>query len=75
MQIDKKMILDLLRERGQQDQADQANQELPDQVDTDQYDNVFKRFGLDPQDIIHKFQTSGLPDVGHVEAPGSIEPS
>ena len=31
MQLDKNMILDLLRERGQQDQASQAEQQLPDQ--------------------------------------------
>ena len=28
MQLDKNMILDLLRDRGQQDQADQAAQQL-----------------------------------------------
>ncbi len=30
MQIDKSAILDILREKGQQDQASQAEQQLPD---------------------------------------------
>ena len=59
MQLDKNMILDLLRERGQQDQATQADQELPDQVDTDQHANLLQKFGLDPQDLIQKFMGGG----------------
>ena len=61
MQLDKSMILDLLRERGQQDQADQADQQLPDQVDTDQHANLLQQFGLDPQELIQKFMGGGLP--------------
>jgi hypothetical protein len=61
MQVDKNMILDLLRERGQQDQASQAEQELPDQVDTDQHADLLQRFGLDPQELIQKFMGGGLP--------------
>jgi hypothetical protein len=59
LQLDKNMILDLLRERGQQDQATQADQELPDQVDTDQHANLLQKFGLDPQDLIQKFMGGG----------------
>ena len=61
MQLDKNMILDLLRERGQQDQADQADQQLPDQVDTDQHAGLLQQFGLDPQELIQKFMGGGLP--------------
>jgi hypothetical protein len=32
MQFDKSTILDLLRQQGKNDQADRADQELPDQV-------------------------------------------
>jgi hypothetical protein len=64
VQLDKSMILDLLRERGQQDQASQADQELPDQVDTDQHANLLQKFGLDPQELIQKFTGGGgLPKV------------
>ncbi len=59
MQLDKSMILDLLRERGQQDQATQAEQQLPDQVDTDQHAGLLQQFGLDPQELIQKFMGGG----------------
>ena len=59
MQLDKNMILDLLRERGQGDQASQAEQELPDQVDTDRDGGLLQKFGLDPQDLIQKFMGGG----------------
>ena len=64
MQLDKNMILDLLRERGQQDQADQADQQLPDQVDTDQHAGLLQQFGLDPQELIQKLMGGGgLPKL------------
>ena len=64
MQLDKNMILDLLRERGQQDQADQAAQQLPDQVDTDQHAGLLQQFGVDPQELVQKFMGGGgLPKL------------
>jgi len=60
VQLDKNMILDLLRERGQGDQASQAEQELPDQVDTDQHAGLLQRFGLDPKELLGRF-AGGLP--------------
>ena len=59
MQLDKNTILDFLREQGQQDQASQAEQELPDQVDTDQNANLLEKFGINPQDLIQKFMGGG----------------
>ena len=38
MNIDKDTVLQMLRGNGQDAQADQAAQELPDQVDTDYAD-------------------------------------
>ena len=52
MQIDKQQILDLLRSRGDQQQADQAEAELPDQVDTDQHADLLSRFGINVQDLL-----------------------
>jgi hypothetical protein len=63
VQLDKNMILDFLRERGQQDQAAQAEQQLPDQVDTDQDANLLQQFGIDPQELIQKFMGGGLPKL------------
>ena len=59
MQIDKQTILDLLRERGGPEQASQAEQQLPDQVDTDQHAGLLQRFGLDPQELIQKAMGGG----------------
>ena len=52
MQIDKGMILSLLRERGEGAKADQADAELPGQVDTDAHAGLLSKFGLDPQELI-----------------------
>jgi hypothetical protein len=59
VQIDKNTILELLRERGQQDQANQADQELPEQVDTDRDAGLLQRFGLDPQELLQRFMGGG----------------
>jgi hypothetical protein len=63
LQIDKNTVLDLLRERGQQDQASQAEQELPDQVDTDRDAGLLQRFGLDPQELLQRFMGGGMPKL------------
>jgi hypothetical protein len=55
MQIDKDQILQLLRSQGDNDKADQAEQELPGQVDTDQHAGLLAKFGLDPAELIQKF--------------------
>ncbi len=60
MQIDKDVILQLLRQRGDHQTADQADQELPAQVDTDQHASLLERFGLDPNELLGRF-TGGLP--------------
>jgi hypothetical protein len=59
MQIDKSQILDLLRSRGEDRKAQQAEQELPDTVDTDQDSGLLAKLGLDPQDLL-----GGLGDLG-----------
>jgi hypothetical protein len=51
MQIPKEQILELLRSRGQDDKAAQAEGELPDQVDTDQHADLLQRLGIDPGDL------------------------
>ncbi len=51
MQIDKSQILDLLRSQGKHDQAQQADGELPDQVDTDQHAGLLGKFGIDPANL------------------------
>lgn len=59
MQIDKMQVLELLRSQGQGDQAAQAEQELPDQVDTDRHAGLLSKFGISPQLLIEKFAGGG----------------
>ena len=63
MQFDKSQILELLRSRGDQGAAEQADAELPDQVDTDQHAGLLSKLGLDPQDLIAKL-TGGAGGLG-----------
>ena len=44
MEIDKDTVIDFLREHGRDDQAAQADQELPDQVDTERDAGLLDRF-------------------------------
>jgi len=55
MTFDKDTILGFLRSNGQHEQADQAAQELPAQVDTDQHSGLLGKFGVNPADLIAKF--------------------
>jgi hypothetical protein len=59
MKIDKDTILDLLRGNGQDTEADQAQQDLPDQVDTDQDAGLLAKFGINPADLIANFAGGG----------------
>lgn len=59
MQIDKDVILAFLRERGDGDQAAEADRELPSTVDTDQHQGLLERFGIDPGDLVGR-----LGDLG-----------
>ena len=51
MQIPKEQILELLRSRGQDDKASQAEGELPEQVDTEQHADLLEKLGIDPGDL------------------------
>ena len=53
MSIDKNQIIQLLRQQNHP-QADQAEQELPDQVDPEQHADLLAKFGLNPQELLGK---------------------
>ncbi|MGN6524479.1 MAG: hypothetical protein ACTHMZ_14950 [Actinomycetes bacterium] len=59
MQIDKDQILDLLRSRGDNEKAQQAQKELPDKVDPEQHKNLLEQLGISPQDLISRFTGGG----------------
>ena len=52
MEIPKDKILELLKQRGEHDKAQQADQELPDQVDPEQHRGTLEKLGIDPKDLL-----------------------
>jgi hypothetical protein len=52
MEIPKEKIIELIRQRAGGDQADQAKQELPDQVDPEKHSDLLSKFGIDPKDLL-----------------------
>jgi hypothetical protein len=52
MQIPKEQILQMLRDRGDDGKAQQADQQLPDQVDTDKHGDLLKQIGIDPSELL-----------------------
>ena len=52
MEIPKDKILELLRSRGEDDKAQQAEQQLPDQVDPERDKGMLDQLGIDPQDLL-----------------------
>ena len=59
MQIDKSMIIDLLKSRGEDDKAAQAEAELPGTVDTEKDSGLLSKFGIDPSDLAGKLPGAG----------------
>ncbi|MGY1609302.1 MULTISPECIES: hypothetical protein [unclassified Geodermatophilus] len=64
MQIDKAQILQLLQSQGDDAKAQQADQELPGQVDTEQHAGLLQSLGLDPMDLVRMLGGGGLGGLG-----------
>jgi hypothetical protein len=62
MEIPKDQILELIKQQGKSDQADQADRELPDQVDPERDAGLLEKFGITPQDVMSKLG-GGLPGI------------
>jgi hypothetical protein len=54
MHIDKDQIIQLLRERGEHDKAQQAEQKLPQKVDHEEHEGLLQELGVNPQELISK---------------------
>ncbi|MBF5080778.1 hypothetical protein [Quadrisphaera sp. INWT6] len=52
MQIPEDRVIQFIMSKIGGQQADQAGQELPDQVDTDKDAGLLGKFGVDPSDLI-----------------------
>ena len=55
MQIPKDQIISLIESRLGGEQAQQAAQKLPDQVDHEQHSDLLKQFNIDPHELVQKF--------------------
>jgi hypothetical protein len=62
MEIPKDQILELIKQHGKSDQAGQAEQELPNQVDPERDAGLLEKFGVTPQDVMSKLG-GGLPGI------------
>ena len=51
MIVEKRKIIDALRERGQDARADWVDRQLPDEVDTATNSGIFVTLRLDPADL------------------------
>lgn len=63
MEIPKDKILELLEQQGKNDQVGQADQELPDQVDTERDAGLVQKFGLEPKDLLSKLGGGNIPGL------------
>jgi uncharacterized protein (DUF2267 family) len=52
MEIPKEAILKLIRERLGGDKAQEADQQLPDQVDPEQHSDLLSKFGINPEELL-----------------------
>jgi len=52
VEIPKEQILQMLRDPGDHQQAQQADQQLPDQVDPEQHSGLLGQIGIDPREML-----------------------
>lgn len=59
MEIPKDQILQLLRSRGEDQKAQKADGQLPDNVDTEKHAGLLQQLGIDPQDLLSNLGGAG----------------
>ena len=60
MNLDKQDLVRMLRAQGDNDAADRAERELPDQIDTDRDGDALAGIGLDRSELMAKLAAGGL---------------
>ena len=60
MKLDKQELLKLLRTQGDNETADKAESELPDEIDTDRDGGALDAIGLDGTQLMAKLAGGGL---------------
>jgi len=61
VEIDKDLILNFLKDRGRQDEATKAAEQLPDKVDTERDSGLLSQLGIDTAELLGKLP-GGLGD-------------
>ncbi len=70
MQVPKDMIISMIEQRLGGDQAQQAAQQLPDQVDHEQHAGLLSQFGIDPQELLGQSGGAGGQETGQGQGQG-----
>ncbi len=52
MEFPKDKVLEMIKSKGGDDKAQQAEQELPDTVDSEKDSGLLAKFGVDPKDLM-----------------------
>jgi hypothetical protein len=66
VQLDKQQIISFLKDRGDDQKARRADDELPQKVDTDkpEHQNLLQRIGIDPMELAKQFLGGrGIPGL------------
>jgi hypothetical protein len=66
MKIDKDRIVGLLKDKGENNKATDADEELPPTVDTDKQEHadLLQRLGIDPMELAKQFMGGkGIPGL------------
>lgn len=56
MEIPKAMIVERIRSRSGADAANQADDELPDKIDSDKDAELLRKYDLDPEELEEEFR-------------------
>jgi hypothetical protein len=54
VEFDRDTIVSMLRERGDMQNADRADQELPSKVDAERDAGMLQKFGIDPSELLSR---------------------
>jgi hypothetical protein len=71
MRLDKQAVVDFIEREVGPDQAHEAAQQLPDQVDHERHDALLRQLGVNPLDLAQRL--GGTPGDGPTRRGGSPE--